>query len=502
MPDAEKSMDVLIRTKADLAAQKEVIKSNRELKDSYTVISKEQAAQILQSKQGEEQDKKEFASKRELKHAIHGLSEEFPLLASVARMALNPITLVTAGIGAAFWIFKERVEGATKALAGLELPDSKPLEPGRINQAAEAWRNFSEALRAASDAYNSVGATAERASKAISAESEELHKNLEAQKALALADLEGRKGTLTDAQYDEQKRAIESRFGHREMAEDWAEKQRQLNLKRAKADELEKSATQKNREAAGIHVATPEGEASVMSDRKAAADVAQKEIKERMERMTTLTEMRGSTASQVKNAWWFHKNYGALSMDPDKDLDRAMGIEQAGLENARGIEGGYRTYARGTAARDAERKRKQRLQDEAAKEAAEAAGIRLGLPGEQSALDTATKGNIGRWNKAGLTELASRGLFNDKAMGPKIFDEGMAAVDARAHGKKLTDQQLAQEETLKTLLTSIGWNMDSVINLMRTSTNKHKAHDAEIKALQAELQKLSAQLKGNNAVPK
>jgi len=66
---------------------------------------------------------KSFASKKQLKDMLKQLGHEFPLLGSIGRLALNPIAFASAGIVAAFTIWKTRTDELTRSLGGVALPN-------------------------------------------------------------------------------------------------------------------------------------------------------------------------------------------------------------------------------------------------------------------------------------------------------------------------------------------------------------------------------------------
>jgi len=118
-------------TQADLqaiqAASKETAK---------TAVAAEQEVQTA--------TKETFTSKQQLKGAVKGLAAEFPALASVARLALNPVTLIVTGIVSAFSLWKKRLDELTVSLGGIEMPDVSETEIDRINRTADAWGRLAE----------------------------------------------------------------------------------------------------------------------------------------------------------------------------------------------------------------------------------------------------------------------------------------------------------------------------------------------------------------------
>lgn len=82
---------------------------------------------------------KTFTSKKQLKDAVKGLSGEFPVLARLAQIALNPIVLITAAIASAFAIWKKRVDDLSTSLGGIEMPDVSETQIERIKRTSEAW---------------------------------------------------------------------------------------------------------------------------------------------------------------------------------------------------------------------------------------------------------------------------------------------------------------------------------------------------------------------------
>jgi hypothetical protein len=202
MPD--ESLDILIRTKADLQGaeqatgaltglKKETISAAQYTKDS---LSPALAHLTEEEKKLGQETAGLTLKKRNLKAVIEGLKGSFPELARVARLALNPITLIVAATAGSVMLFKRRVEEATKAFAGMELPDISGKNIERINAAATAWNAVADGLERAQRAYGSVTESSKRVEDQLKAELDAQKKLLEAQKKLDEARLEASKGDM------------------------------------------------------------------------------------------------------------------------------------------------------------------------------------------------------------------------------------------------------------------------------------------------------------------
>jgi len=229
---------------------------------------------------------------RDMHAGIRALREEFPLVAHVAHLALNPIGLAVAGIAGAFALWKNRVENLTKALAGIELPDSKATDPGHINALAAAWEKYADSVTKAEESFNSVAAASERREKQIDKEIEQLKKLLAAQKAEALAALEAGKDGMSKGAYAASKAAIEGHYDEEELKAERRADADKLAEKERRGLALAADAKAKRDEAAKIKIGSADDDAKTEASLLARKEAAEKSIDERNKRIADLTDFK------------------------------------------------------------------------------------------------------------------------------------------------------------------------------------------------------------------
>jgi hypothetical protein len=211
---------------------------------------------------------KSLSATRQLTAAFRGLGLEFPLLGRLGRLAMNPITLAVLSITSAFRIWHERVRATADALSGLELPELSKLDPGRIHAAAEAWKQYSEALDSVVEKYNAVPAAADRAIAAINAQAAREKKLVEARKELELAQ----------AKTPGERLAIMDRYGAIGVSAEAGTRKQTIAAQYAEKFNLELDARKKLAQAAGIKVAGAGTDTANEADLKAQADTASQNI--------------------------------------------------------------------------------------------------------------------------------------------------------------------------------------------------------------------------------
>ena len=321
--------------------------------------------------------------KTELKHkdlhaAVRGLREEFPLLAHIAHLAINPIGLAVAGVGAAFAIWRERVKSLQEVFGGLELPDVSSSMIGHVNAAAEAWQKYGEAVRQSAEAYQSADSAAERYLQKLSKEAELQKTLLASQKALEEAKLEESKSNLPAGEYDLRRAEIEDRYAKAGIAADEQRRKSELSARATEAANLAEDAERKRREAAGIKLAGADDDAKTLEKYKANADAAQADLRKRMDRLGEISELESMGTYDPRRLYYdqrFQQTYGfGVSYEQARDM------ENQGISTDRNVITGYNDRLRQNAAREEARRRREQLLDQAAKEEAQAANIRSSLP--------------------------------------------------------------------------------------------------------------------------
>lgn len=96
------------------------------------------------SNEGVAADRSRTMSMKTLKDAVKGLSYEFPLLASAVNLIKNPIVATIASIGAAFVVWKDRVDQLQRSMGGIEIPEVTELQIERIDRLAEKFAKLND----------------------------------------------------------------------------------------------------------------------------------------------------------------------------------------------------------------------------------------------------------------------------------------------------------------------------------------------------------------------
>jgi len=396
-------------------------------------------------------DEKTAHAKHKLKSIVEGLKEEFPALAHVAKLALNPIAASVAVITSSFALWNAKVEGLTRALAGVELPDLGPKKVGEVTAAAEAWKQFAEAVKSAVEAYNSVDAASDRVLKRLTAESEMKKKLMAADKQLELSKLERDKTTLSPGVYEQRKLDIEKRFAVFGVGADWQLKQLGIDERRDQAKKLRAEAETKSSQAGAIHVATAAQDEAIEADYRKNYDAAIASQAERRKRKMGLAPLRDNEGPWYKLAWQniqMHLRYGrsATAASAIELEDQGLAADQLPIDQ-------YNNFISRKAGRVALRARKEQLSAEAGKARGEAAVIEANLPLEQIGLNRELRNNE-RVNKIDELSRANQSLAGmlqqDKDLSAAIaeaFASGTPVKEATL--KMLQDVKNAEADMLK-----------------------------------------------------
>ena len=137
------TLEILIKFLGDTAKAREMAK---EIDSIKTATKSAGDVGMEAEKKVAEATEKTFTSKKQLKDIVKGLAYEFPLLGQAARLALNPLVLLTASIGASFKIMNDRMENATRAFGGFQMPDISEEQIARMDRFGESLGKFSEKL--------------------------------------------------------------------------------------------------------------------------------------------------------------------------------------------------------------------------------------------------------------------------------------------------------------------------------------------------------------------
>ncbi|HLH53450.1 MAG TPA: hypothetical protein VKY92_07530, partial [Verrucomicrobiae bacterium] len=333
----------------------------------------------------------------ELRQIVKGLRMEFPELYHIAHMALHPLTLVVAGITAAFALWNYRMKELTALFGNVELPDITPTKVGHVNAAAEAWKNYGEQIRKAAEAYESVDAAADRHAKKMTEETERQKKLLDANKGLELAQLEGAKGSMSEGEYESKRLQIENRYAAAGLKIDESSQKNALNEKARRGANLQLDAQLKAAAAGRIKVGSAEDDNQTEEDLKRRAEAARKEIDERNKMIDELDAYQsgqmGPWDSSVFSAK-YTAAYGLLSPEAARAEEiQKIGTQQVNIDR-------YYDFLKKRRGRDEQRARRSELYGEAAKEMSEAGQISSELPGDVASTnaDIGTNREVGRIN--------------------------------------------------------------------------------------------------------
>lgn len=271
MADDIKQFSIKIVTSADLKAAQDSAKA---LQDVGAAGKESASTQVSVAKDVDKVEKQAFTSKKDLRAPVKGLREEFPVLGHVARLALNPIALIVAGIGSAWAIWTYRVKEMTAVLSGFELPELSEKRIGQMKAATKAYSDFAEALRKIREGFDSVESASKREEERQDKAVERAKKLVESQKNLALSELERDKASLKPGEYERRKAGIEDVYEGLGVKETEAQKKAKLQRQAQNADALARDAKAKLDQATRIKVGTEEDEKQTEEDLRKQADSA------------------------------------------------------------------------------------------------------------------------------------------------------------------------------------------------------------------------------------
>ena len=376
-----KDFSIKIVTSADLKAAQDSAKA---LQDVGTTGKESAATQVAAARDVEVVEKQAFTSKAQLKQAVKGLKEEFPALGHIARMALNPITLIVAGIGSAWAIWTYRVKEMAAVLSGFELPDLSEKRVGQVTAMTKAYSDVAEALRKTIEGYKSVDSASKREDERLDRQAERNKKLLESQKNLALSELERKKASLKPGEYEKGKAEIEDFYEGLGVKNTEAQKQDKLRREAQKVDDLERDAQAKLKEAAKIKVGTEEQDRQTEGDLQKQADAAKAGKVAAQGRLKEIQDFREGVMDWQERAA-FTAKYGArYGTMPGT---QAMDLERGNIRSADAVIKKYNDWLNEALNRQLARNRREELVETAGKEKGEAETIKHDLFDKGGALD-------------------------------------------------------------------------------------------------------------------
>jgi hypothetical protein len=301
----------------------------------------------------------------------------------LARLLFNPVTAIIAGIAGAFMIWKFRVDALAKSLTGLQVPELSPPDISKLSAAEQGWKKISDAIKDATKNYNSVSESADRHLKTLKDQHASEKQLLEVLKQKAL------EGARTEWQKD----SIKSDFQNRRKAMDDRQIGELLAEMNNRKGNLEASARTKKEQADAIKVATPEKDSQMRQDLKAQAESAKEQLKEFKERLDFVQKARGAAGGNelertgsalIREPQWLAR-YGSMNGGDAEKLERAK------VEAAQAVIKKYEDFEKKTPERDISRANRDKLYEQAAKEAAEAATIGLAAGDQKKEMQTAAE---------------------------------------------------------------------------------------------------------------
>jgi len=246
---------------------------------------------------------KSFVSHGQLKSAVKGLKEEFPALAHIAKLALNPIAFTVAGIAGAFALWHARIESLTRLLGGLELPDFKDDGVGKISATAEAWEKYADAMRKVKEELGGANENRRKAETWIADEERRVSAITKAKHEYEMAKLEQQRPKIGEAAYQSKRARLESaakssELGIKEQAE-WDK----FAVHLFEVLDARAAAEAKRKEAGKINVEGKDREDAILANRKEAAEKAKVNRAQRGGELAALEDFNGPDAKPKDILW-------------------------------------------------------------------------------------------------------------------------------------------------------------------------------------------------------
>lgn len=450
---AERKKDLAERTKEQAEQSQYAAQADKELAQSVGQVTQAQANEILAGKSNIETTREVVSAKAELKDVLKGLQNEFPALAAVGRLALNPIALASAGIAATWGLWKTRIEQATAALANVELPQTKTMDPGHISARAEAWGQYALAVAKAAESHNSLDAGLDRTLKQLK-EQLDLTKQIadaEAKAEEARVKAEVARGTMTQAEGAARSAETREQAEAAKLAAEIKAEEAKLDAQYQQAYDLEESAKGKRANAGKIRVASARDDDKTESKLAALAQASEKGIEENRGWIGKLLDYQAlpewkrwlSPMAWTGSMMW---RYGDSTVEEALDQERrAMATNQVNVDR-------YNQFLRRRGDRNNLRDFRGTLIDEAAKEqsAADAWWNTEGETAERSW--RARKGTMEKTNMLGNLQRARETLAEGEKQAAEVTKQIAEQIKSRGAAEKRLLQVLEEQQAFNTEL--------------------------------------------------
>ena len=348
-------------------------------------------------------------AQRQAKAAIQGLALEFPAVAQVARLALNPIALAVAGITSAIGIWNWRMRESQSVMSGLSLSSAPALDPDRINAAAKAWQQYSGEIAKVESGLAGVERMASRSMELLEA-------RLKREREL----MEARQKTQGGGTYE----TIEAEATARST--ELGARQEVIDAKRAEAAELERAAAEKVAKAGQIRVGSAEDEATLgktWSENEQAAKEAREKAMDRMAELRGYMSGEGSTAQRLSYPFKYVARYGYMSPAQAEEQ------EELNIDQANAVIEGSRRFRRAGTYRGQARDLRGKLYDEAGNLREKAASLGFDADTNQQILneDAAAAREL---NRLGAISTLSAAIEDSEQKAEQLKSQALSAKNA------------------------------------------------------------------------
>lgn len=294
---ADDTLDIYLRIITQEVGQEKADAILKRVREETKESSRATAQATEVTKENTKAVEKQLSSKQQLQGALRGLSSEFPILGRVASMVLNPMTLATAGLVAAFQIWRSRVDELAKSLAGVELPQMGQTEVNLIEKYARQMGELAEKTDLTREAM-----------RLLKQELDDIASIEESGKLFGIEP--GSEGALA-----------------------------KMEAREKMAQALEERGSALVQAAAGIQPDDPK----LQADQKAAADAAAKTMAESQQRLAELAEWQDApTWRRPYDDFRFRMRYGYGTT-----YDQARAMEQGRITSAQQVLGQYAAFQTG-----------------------------------------------------------------------------------------------------------------------------------------------------------
>ena len=184
------------------------------------------------------QTEKSERGSHDLKSALHGLKAEFPLLAHIGKMAMNPITIGVFAVVAAFSALKAAFDGAMERIntgtgGGNFRSGMEGLSKAALDSEV-AFLAYKRALEGAATAEESVEDKSKKTTAAVRARAVALAESENAQKGLDLAriNLKEAQGGMTGTEASLARVALEDKYAQKKVRQNQDAREAEQKVKR------------------------------------------------------------------------------------------------------------------------------------------------------------------------------------------------------------------------------------------------------------------------------